>query len=459
MSVWCGDCYRESPTDPFPRLQTVEAEDESEVLLEETDLERHRHGRDGDHLMGVPFECDLCHFRNMNKRDPVWESSKDMATMEVIRRVLLDVFWAREPSTVSGNLSRLRRDYLDVVDQYNIGDSLQPYFPVHEVRDRAGMGAAIAMTSASLREGNYCKNLGFPSTRKSRTWLKHMFNSSSWHQGTPRAKESQGEAKFDSGSPTDQEWFHRFVVGTKKRMGQVLFQNEALTSPQVMGLSAMLDEAWAGSDNEDHKERLEELMTYVLLGFGAGLRGEEVPLMSLKGLCHFWDETRSQADPYLMATLYGKFKGESGYRWHCLPISDQTRSGIPCRRWVGRLMHRRVNLQGRSEGWLLQRSKGRKVRVCDYDSDFLYYMMELHQQRPELFSVGTVMGLYSLRRSMRRGAILETVGRVDNFIVKLMNRWRKKEGARGAEAGLCMRQAYTQMRSMVRQMLLYSKAL
>ena len=85
MSVWCGDCYRESPTDPFPRLQTVEAEDESEVLLEETDLERHRHGRNGDHLMGVPFECDLCHFRNMNKRDPVWESPKDMATMEVIR--------------------------------------------------------------------------------------------------------------------------------------------------------------------------------------------------------------------------------------------------------------------------------------------------------------------------------------------------------------------------------------
>ena len=89
----------------------------------------------------------------------------------------------------------------------------------------------------------------------------------------------------------------------------------------------------------------------------------------------------------------------------------------------------------------------------------LYYMVELHQQRPELFSVGTVLGLYSLRRSMRRGAILETVGRVDNFIVKLMNRWRKKEGARGSEAGLCMRQAYTQMRSMVMQLLLYSKAL
>ena len=91
MSVWCRGCYRESPTNPFPWLQTVEPEDASEVLLEETDLERHRHGRNGDHLMGVPFECNLCHFQNTNKQEPVWESPKDMATMEVTRRVLFDV--------------------------------------------------------------------------------------------------------------------------------------------------------------------------------------------------------------------------------------------------------------------------------------------------------------------------------------------------------------------------------
>ena len=51
----------------------------------------------------------------MNKRDPVWENPKDMATMEVIHRVLLDVFWAREAGTVSGNLSRVQRDYLDAI--------------------------------------------------------------------------------------------------------------------------------------------------------------------------------------------------------------------------------------------------------------------------------------------------------------------------------------------------------
>ena len=104
---------------------------------------------------------------------------------------------------VSGNLSRLQRGYLDAVDQYSIGDTLLPYFPVHNVRDRAGMDATITMVSALLRDGIRCKNLSFPSTRKYQTWIKHMYNYSCCYQKTPCGKESQGKAKFDSHSPTD----------------------------------------------------------------------------------------------------------------------------------------------------------------------------------------------------------------------------------------------------------------
>ena len=75
----------------------------------------------------------------------------------------------------------------------------------------------------------------------------------------------------------------------------------------------------------------------------------------------------------------------------------------------------------------------------DYNPDFHYFMMELNDQSPELFLVGTVMGLYSLRRSMRRGAIIKTTRRVEDVILKLMKRWRRKEGTKGTEPGLCMR--------------------
>ena len=77
--------------------------------------------------------------------------------MEVIRRILLDVFWTREAGTVLGNLSRLRRDYLNTVDQYNIGDTILPYFPVHEVRDWTGMAAAITTALALLRRGTIAR--------------------------------------------------------------------------------------------------------------------------------------------------------------------------------------------------------------------------------------------------------------------------------------------------------------
>ena len=70
MNVWCGGCFKQSPTDPFPRQEGGDPEDESEVLTDNRDKDRYKMGRDGDHLLGVPFECDLCHFRNMNRRDP-----------------------------------------------------------------------------------------------------------------------------------------------------------------------------------------------------------------------------------------------------------------------------------------------------------------------------------------------------------------------------------------------------
>ena len=167
--MWCGGCFEDSPTDPFPRQQGVDMEDKSEVLTDNRDKNCYTRGKDGDHPIGVPFECDLCHFRNMNCRDSVWRSAKDMDTIEAIRRVLLDVFWAREEGTVSGNLSRMRRDYLDVQARYSIGDQLLLYFPTHNLQERVGMSAAITMLISSLRMGDCGPNIQWVTARKTRT--------------------------------------------------------------------------------------------------------------------------------------------------------------------------------------------------------------------------------------------------------------------------------------------------
>ena len=45
------------------------------------------------------FQCELCHFRNMELRNPDGEGSNEKI-LRYIRRANVDVFWARKPSTV-----------------------------------------------------------------------------------------------------------------------------------------------------------------------------------------------------------------------------------------------------------------------------------------------------------------------------------------------------------------------
>jgi hypothetical protein len=56
--------------------------------------------------------------------------------------------------------------------------------------------------------------------------------------------------------------------------------------------------------------------------------------------------------------------------------------------------------------------------------------------------------------------MLETTNQdVSEKVIELINRWRKKEPAKGSEAGLPMRQVYMQVRSTLLVMLKFSKAL
>jgi hypothetical protein len=120
-NVWCGACYREAASNPFPRLDKNKDANGSDLDLDTPKTYNcYRCGRNGDHLMGVPFECDLCSFRNVIGRYPVLGSHNDHFMLVAIWRVLLDVMWAREPNTVAGNWARSRRDYLMAVNHLRL---------------------------------------------------------------------------------------------------------------------------------------------------------------------------------------------------------------------------------------------------------------------------------------------------------------------------------------------------
>jgi hypothetical protein len=117
---------------------------------------------------------------------------------------------------------------------------------------------------------------------------------------------------------------------------------------------------------------MEDAVCFMLIAFGTGLRGEEVPLVSLEGLLHFWQETREGAADkrYMMMTLSGRFKGQVDSRWHLVPIGNKTHSNIPFRLWMERIMHWRVNCQHRTKGWLFQTNTGARAKFGRYDATF-----------------------------------------------------------------------------------------
>ena len=104
--------------------------------------------------MGILSECDLCQFRNLNERDPIHGNSKDNYTLLCIRRAILDVFWSRETSTVSGNFRILRREYFDSAEALIIRRPV-PIIGNDKVRDRVDMGCAIQTLETSQRKGKW----------------------------------------------------------------------------------------------------------------------------------------------------------------------------------------------------------------------------------------------------------------------------------------------------------------
>ena len=151
----------ETLDDPFPWQRGMEREPEDpqeELEADKEDECRYRSMRDGDHLLGVPFECNLCCFWSVCHQDPIWGNPKDISTLVCVQRVNLDVFWAREPSTVKGNLSRMQQDYGEATALTIMIDIL-PTFGNPYLSNRVRMKVDIIILTATLREGVNTPNI------------------------------------------------------------------------------------------------------------------------------------------------------------------------------------------------------------------------------------------------------------------------------------------------------------
>jgi hypothetical protein len=89
----CAECYKVPKGSRFP-IRLPMDEDEN-VLDNDEDKTRFLGARVGDHVV-FPFQCDLCHFRNLQGRSPMYGSGvlDDTETMDLIRRASIDALWS-----------------------------------------------------------------------------------------------------------------------------------------------------------------------------------------------------------------------------------------------------------------------------------------------------------------------------------------------------------------------------
>ena len=422
--------------------------------------------RDGDHLM-VMFQCDLCHFRNIQQRDPNRRNASDAILLSCIRRATLDAMWSREPSTVGANLREWHRG--QTLGREILGiESVMPALGPFPLKDNVGMGIAATMLWRSLDRGVRAETIQFGTMRRLRSAYSNAFNSSPEMSGMA-VMAHETRRIYQTECPTYGSWFDRFMLGVHKRMGDQSRPQQAVSEDIVRGLLDAMEQEWGDTDETDEKLRwsLATFAVILLAGYLLGLRGEEIMLVDLTVMLRYMEEGRNHpTHPHVTVPLRGRVESETGERTHHMVLARVTTSGFEPGQWFDRVevLARGTNRQ--EQGYLFVDSRGYRQRISDHEAEFGDRLSELRAgdgaRRIRLFDPGlTEVGdAYGLGRSLRRGSTTAArVRKVRDAVVELNNRWRKVEQGRGRQAGLRMIDHYTDVKLALPALWEYSHAL
>ena len=244
-------------------------------------------------------------------------------------------------------------------------------------------------------------------------------------------------------------------------------RDRALTIDELDGLLRVLERDW-GQFAGDPSKRFEvaTLGAVLVIGFAAGLRGEELGLCRLaetfvetgKGLRH-------NRLPHVLVALEGKFKGVLGRKEHRFPLVPESSSGVlHIKVWLLRLLREySVVHKARREGPLFRVTPASRSPATIAELNVLFHssLPELQEERPNLLDPEIdVQRDFSLKRSLRRGSQTHALNRgIHPDVIDRNNRWRKHERARNREPTLTMQETYTDVRASLEFGLRYSRDL
>ena len=274
----------------------------------------------------LPFQCDKCWLRNMERREP---GPKDDFTMKCIRRANLDMMAGKAVTTIRGHKNRTK-ELVRYAEMSNRTPSLEPRGPFPE-EDQIGMGLFCdILTKSVVARGHNSPHVQAETLRKLKSTFTKNWESSpagvaeraSFGKGTGRVRATE--------CPSQSEAFLDAWRGLESRMGHVSKANHATTvGVLVKLLDYVVRDAWAAETVEEANE-LWKFGAYVCTCTAGSLRGYEGFFVDLVGLEKYIEKGKegvlpSQrisksailsdddclALPHVVIPLLGKFKIEN----------------------------------------------------------------------------------------------------------------------------------------------------
>jgi hypothetical protein len=145
-------------------------------------------------------------------------------------------------------------------------------------------------------------------------------------------------------------------------MGEEVRSDFALSIKVLHRILGHLEKEWRKAPTSATRQAVVEMAMFLVAGFGLGLRGEEVVQMDISGFMAYFEAGRDHSSPHVMIPLLGRFKGETGKRWHLLPIVWKTRSGIEAGTWASQLMEFLLERNHR-HGFVFADKKGKQTKA------------------------------------------------------------------------------------------------
>ncbi len=441
-SAWCPTCYTEHESKEFPRVIPVDEEGEP-LPCQGEDL--FRTARSGDTLM-TPFQCDLCHFRNIKGRNPVRQNTRDNLALIMIRRANLDAFWARTTATVKSNLADTRQLVRHSVKLWGTVPTLPPRGPF-PLEDAFGMAIATATLDRSLDKGRNARHVQFNTARRIRSAYSNCWNASLHTLDLGVMQEGQSKLMLTD-CPVYHHWYTRMMKGMHERMGDLIVQDQAISRELMIEIMKDLERKLR--DESESYARWVEVGTYVLILWLAALRGNEGMMADLGGCIELMNESESAQTPdrgFGVLVLTGKFKSSTGFTKYLLYLSSQNKSAFqtPFRGWLKRLIEVRRR-QGKTKGWLFCREDGSQLEMTHYEVDLLRIIADIQDRTEGIIPKEMdVFDRYGVFRSWRRGAtsVARNEG-LNESDIDLNNWWRKMEKSRGKHVASNMLAYYTE---------------